>query len=406
MVGRRVPVEKVQVLRGFLAAGLNPARAAREAGVSLAFAYQADREMSGGPGRLAAKRAAAAARDADRAERAAAGRRAAAARERAVLDCLRAGMNPSRAARAAGVSPAYSYRLHRKIGGVHRPPEVTYSPRYLDREERYEIARLRESGLSMRQVAARLGRSPSTISRELGRNADPRAGGYQPERAEQLAWQRQRRPKQSKLGASPALRAAVQGMLDRRYSPEQASGRLKAMHPGDPAMRASHETIYQSLYVYPRGGLKRELQAALRSGRATRRRRGGRESRGKIIGTVPAPKDTVSIAVDQPHQLLYALQRNGVVDEIGLTNGSIQSTFTVDDPGESIAVSPDGSRLYVLKGTSSVSNIAVIDAATGGTLRVLPAPSHCVQLQVSPTGQRLYEVVGSPAYGNIQVFGF
>jgi DNA-binding beta-propeller fold protein YncE len=129
-------------------------------------------------------------------------------------------------------------------------------------------------------------------------------------------------------------------------------------------------------------------------------------SRGKIIGTVPAPKDTVSIAVDQPHQLLYALQRNGVVDEIGLTNGSIQSTFTVDDPGESIAVSPDGSRLYVLKGTSSVSNIAVIDAATGGTLRVLPAPSHCVELQVSPTGQRLYEVVGSPGYGNIQVFGF
>jgi transposase, IS30 family len=287
MVGRRVPVEKVQVLQGFLAAGLNPARAAREAGVSLAFAYQADREMSGGPGRLAAKRAAAAARDADRADRAAAGRRAAAARERAVLDCLRAGMNPSRAARAAGVSPAYCYRLHRKIGGVHRPPEVTYSARYLDREERYEIARLRESGLSMRQVAARLGRSPSTISRELGRNADPRAGGYQPERAEQLAWRRQRRPKQSKLGASPALRAAVQGMLDRRHSPEQASGRLSVDYPDDPSMRASHETIYQSLYVYPRGGLKRELRASLRSGRATRRRRGGRESRGKIIGAVP-----------------------------------------------------------------------------------------------------------------------
>jgi DNA-binding beta-propeller fold protein YncE len=129
-------------------------------------------------------------------------------------------------------------------------------------------------------------------------------------------------------------------------------------------------------------------------------------SRGKIIGTVPAPKGTVSIAVDPARQLLYALQRNGVVDEIGLTDGGIQSTFTVDGPGESIAVSPDGTRLYVLKGTSSVSNIAVIDVATEDTLRVLPAPSHCVQLQVSPTGQRLYEVVGSPAYGNIQVFGF
>lgn len=129
-------------------------------------------------------------------------------------------------------------------------------------------------------------------------------------------------------------------------------------------------------------------------------------SRGKITATVPAPKDTVSVAVDPAHQLLYALQRNGVVDEIGLTDGSIQSTFTVDGPGESIAVSPDGTRLYVLKGTSSVSNIAVIDVATEGTLRVLPAPTHCVELQVSATGQRLYEVVGSPAYGNIQVFGF
>jgi IS30 family transposase len=196
-------------------------------------------------------------------------------------------MNPSQAAKAAGVSLAYSYGLHHKIGGVHRPPEVTYSARYLDREERYEIARLRESGLSMRQVAARLGRSPSTVSRELGRNAGPHAGGYQPERAEQLAWQRQRRPKASKLSRSPALRAAAQRMLDRRYSPEQASGRLSVDYPDDPSMRVSHETIYQSLYVYPRGELKRELQASLRSGRATRRRRGGRESRGKIIGAVP-----------------------------------------------------------------------------------------------------------------------
>jgi transposase, IS30 family len=204
-----------------------------------------------------------------------------------VLGWLASGMNPAQASRAAGVSLAFSYGLHHKMGGVYRPPGIVYSARYLDREERYELARLREAGLSMRQVAARLGRPVSTISRELARNGDPRTGSYQPERAHRLAWERQRRPKPSKLSRSPALRAAVQGMLDRGYSPEQASGRLRVLHPDDPAMRVSHETIYQSIYLYPRGELRRELQAHLRSGRGTRQRRGRREMRGKIIGAVP-----------------------------------------------------------------------------------------------------------------------
>jgi IS30 family transposase len=204
-----------------------------------------------------------------------------------VLECLAAGMNPLAASRAAGVSKGVAYRLNAKMGGVCRPPDSSYSARYLDREDRYEIARLRGAGLSVRQVAARLGRSPSTVSRELARNGDPRTGHYMPERAHQLAWARQRRPKASRLSRNPALRAAVQGMLNRRYSPEQASGRLKAMHPGDPSMQVSHETICQSIYVYPRGELKRELQACLRSGRALRRPRGRREARGQIIDAVP-----------------------------------------------------------------------------------------------------------------------
>jgi len=216
-----------------------------------------------------------------------AGRKLPAERVREVLDCLAAGLNPSQASRAAGVSLAFAYGLHHKMGGVYRPPEVTYSARYLDREERYELARLLEAGWSRRQIAARMGRHPSTIGRELDRNADPRTGAYQPERAHRLAWERQRRPKPSKLSGNPVLRAEVQQMLRRRYSPEQASGRLTVLHPDDPAMRVSHETIYQSIYVYPRGGLKRELAASLRSGRGTRRRRGRREMRGKIIGAVP-----------------------------------------------------------------------------------------------------------------------
>ena len=216
-----------------------------------------------------------------------AGRKLPPEKVREVLDHLAGGMNPAQASRAAGVSLAFSYGLHHKMGGVYRPPGVTYNARYLDREERYELARLLELGLSRRQVAARLGRSASTVSRELDRNKDPRTGAYQPERAHRLAWQRQRRPKPSKLSRDPVLREAVQGMLDRGYSPEQASGRLTVLHPDDPAMRVSHETVYQSIYVYPRGGLKRELAASLRSGRGTRRRRGRREMRGKIIGAVP-----------------------------------------------------------------------------------------------------------------------
>jgi DNA-binding beta-propeller fold protein YncE len=128
-------------------------------------------------------------------------------------------------------------------------------------------------------------------------------------------------------------------------------------------------------------------------------------STGRLLHTVAAPAGSVSIAADPQQRLVYVLQRNGVVDEIGVHAGNIESSFTVDGDGMSIAVSPDGSRLYVLKGTLSVSNIAVIDTATEGVLKVLPAPSHCIQLAVAPDGQHLYEAVGSPDYGNIQVFG-
>jgi IS30 family transposase len=280
--GRRVSPEKVRVVLECLAAGMSPNRAARSAGVSRGFAYGLDRRVSG-----VSRRAVQRAGMAVRAEAAAARARGAAERERRVLDLLAAGMSPLQAARAAGVSKTFAYGLRKRMGGVFCPPAGSCSPRYLDREERYEIARLREAGLSVRQVAARLGRAASTVSRELARNADPRTGQYVPERAHQLARRRQRRPKASKLSRNPRLRKAVQGMLNRRYSPEQASGRLKVTYPDDPSMRASHETIYQSIYVYPRGELRKELKACLRSGRAARRPRGRREARGKIIGAVP-----------------------------------------------------------------------------------------------------------------------
>jgi transposase, IS30 family len=283
VAGRRVDPERVRRLLELIGSGMSPNRAAGIAGVSVTQAYELDRRVNG-VARLAARREAAAAREAERAARA--GRRA--ERVRQVLGLVASGMTPNAAARAAGVSASWAYGLVGRMGTVRETPDPARGGRYLDRDERYEIARLCESGLSVRRVAAVLGRSPSTVSRELARNADPRTGHYMPERAQRLARERQRRPKPSKLAGNPRLRAAVQGMLRRRYSPEQVSGRLKVRYPDDPSMRVSHEAIYQSVYVYPRGELKRELKACLRSGRAVRRSRGrGPEARGKIIGAVP-----------------------------------------------------------------------------------------------------------------------
>ena len=173
MAGRGLPPERVRAVLDYLAAGLNPVQAARAAGVSKSLAYRLDRSVSG-VSRLAAKREAAACRAGGP------GRGLRPERVRAVLDQLAAGCSPVQAAAAAGVSESFAYRLHHTMGGVYRPPGVTYCDRYLNREERYEIARLRECGLPVRQVAVRMGRSPSTISRELARNADPRTGQISP----------------------------------------------------------------------------------------------------------------------------------------------------------------------------------------------------------------------------------
>ena len=227
------------------------------------------------------------------------------ARRREVLDLLSEGHSLREVARRSGVSRSYIGRLHHSLGGVYRPPSSAYSARYLDREERYELARLHEAGLSLRQIGAKMRRCPSTISRELSRNTDQRSGCYQPERAHLLAWQRQRRPKPSKLASHPRLRAQVQRMLDQRYSPDQIAGRLQLLHPDNAAMHISHESIYQSLYVYPRGELARELKASLRSGRSARRRRGRRETRGTISGAVSIherPEEVESRLVPGHHE--------------------------------------------------------------------------------------------------------
>jgi IS30 family transposase len=147
--------------------------------------------------------------------------------------------------------------------------------------ERERISRGVAAGQSARTIAADLRRAPSTITRELAVNGGRER--YRALRAHERAIRCADRPKPRKLDRLPRLRAEVQAGLEQCWSPQQISARLKADHPDDPESQISHETIYQSLFVQGRGELRRELAANLRSGRRSRRSRGGPPStRGTI----------------------------------------------------------------------------------------------------------------------------
>src|ERR687894_185980 len=215
------------------------------------------------------------------------------------------GLSSEDAAAAVGVSSAAGVRWFRERGGMAtllRDPDTC---RYLCFAEREEIALLRAEGKGVREIAREIGRSPSTISRELRRNAATRGGKleYRPSVAQWKAYLLAQRPKPAKLVVNDSLREYVQERLaggvrdqhgvgvagpiarawigrnvgrrkDRRWasswSPEQIANRLTIDFPDDESMRISHEAIYQALYVQARGGLKRELTACLRTGRALR----------------------------------------------------------------------------------------------------------------------------------------
>jgi len=145
------------------------------------------------------------------------------------------------------------------------------SERYLSLQNRLDIADGLLSGQTVTAIAARIGKHKSTVSREV--RARRVAGHYLPYRANEQAKAARARPKESKLVANEALRQAVADGLCRRRCPEQIANRLRKDYPDDESMRVSHETIYQALYCQARGGLKRELVAALRSGRTWRRTR-------------------------------------------------------------------------------------------------------------------------------------
>jgi len=195
------------------------------------------------------------------------------------------------------------------------PSASTLTSRSLSFPEREEIALERARGTGVRAIARKLGRSPSTISREIRRNSATRSGefDYRAFAAQWHADRAARRPKAGKLSLNPALRNYVQDRLSgliatpdgiafdgpvvawkgrravhrqsRRWSsawsPEQISQRLKVDFPEDPSMRISHEAIYQALYIQGRGALRRDLSACLRSGRALRLPRERARNRGK-----------------------------------------------------------------------------------------------------------------------------
>jgi len=163
-------------------------------------------------------------------------------------------------------------------GGV-RPEPRRRSPRHLSLDEREEISRGVAAGDSLRMVAARLGRAPSTISRELARNGGRHR--YRAHRADRTAWRRTRRPKPSKLTENPVLRTVVEEKLGEWWSPQQVVLWLKRTYPDNQEMRVSHETIYLSLFVQGKGGLRRELTECLRTGRAYRRPKTKRAPSGK-----------------------------------------------------------------------------------------------------------------------------
>ena len=169
-------------------------------------------------------------------------------------------------------------RHHRTVWGhlqrLRRPTpaEPIRSRLRLSLREREEISRGLAAGESRGSIARRLGRSPSTIAREVTRNGEARR--YRACTADRAAFARARRPKVAKLAACPRLRAVVESKLEVRWSPQQISGWLVGEFPDDPEMRVSHETIYLSLFVQARGALRKELTRFLRSRHTTRRPRG------------------------------------------------------------------------------------------------------------------------------------
>lgn len=189
---------------------------------------------------------------------------------------IESGVGTVEACRRVGITRKTGYRWRAESGGVipDRLSDAVRSHRYLSMTERQRIDSLHRHGVSVREIARRLDRSPSTVSRELRRNtARHDRGGYDATLAHSRARARGARPGRARLTSDSDLRAVVQDKLELEWSPEQIAAHLRETFPERTAWHLCHETIYQALYRGARGGLSRKLTKRLRTGRPLRKRR-------------------------------------------------------------------------------------------------------------------------------------
>ncbi len=329
------------------------------------------------------------------------------------------GASSEQAGTEVGVSPAVGSRWFRQAGGVAPTLPPTVSGRYLSFTEREDIAIWHAQNVGVQEIARRLDRAPSTISRELRRNASRRTWRleYRASLAQWHAERRSRRPKIAKLARNDDLRQYVQDRLagavtapdgtavegpqaaqwkgrnkprrqDRRWatswSPEQIAKRLQVDYPDDDSMRVSHEAIYQALYVQGRGALQRELVACLRTGRAlrvararARQRASGHVTAEVLISKRPAEAEDRAVPGHWEGDLIIGNERSAIGT---LVERSTRFTILLHLPRmQGYGVVPRVKNGPALAGYGA---IAMKDAITAG-IATLPA-----ELQRSLTWDR------------------
>jgi len=272
---KEVPESAREVFQESLRSGLSPARAATIAGVSFTTGYTWARATGWKPAGHQGTRYSAAVRE-------------------AFWAAMRAGASTTQAAVIAGVSEMSALIWVKQAGYVPRTQALTETESEPETQrprapltfiERCRLEELLENGYPPVRAAELMGRHQDTISRELCRGQT--SSGYRACVGQDVAETNAKRPKTRKLQDNPALLAEVLRRLEQRHSPQQIAGRLRADFPDDPEMWVSHETIYQALYVQPRGELARLVKTALRTGRTQRKRQGRKDTgQGKLKGMI------------------------------------------------------------------------------------------------------------------------
>jgi len=348
------------------------------------------------------------------------------------------GITSEKAAEAIGVAPAVGTRWFRHRGGMPLMMAKPVCGRYLSFAEREEIGLLCAQAVGGREIARRIGRSPSTISRELKRHAATR-GGTLEYRASVAHWKSElvaKRPKPAKLVTNPRLRDYVQKHLegtihdergrviagprqaafigrnkphrgDRRWvngwSPEQIANRLRVDFPDDPSMRISHEAIYQALYIQGRGALKRELVSYLRTGRALRTPRARSQAKAwahvsdeVMIASRPAEADDRAVPGHWEGDLIIGLDRSAIGT---LVERSSRFTMLVHLPRETgYGLTPR------TKTGPALGGYGAITMANALTRTVTKLPSHLWQSLTWDRGKELSDHARFTIESGVKVF--